>query len=77
MHLEMFNIVIALRTWGSYWCHSTNTVNCDNLGVVFVVKTSKTKDPFLAWLVLETYGSYQLAMILICRYRIYLGVIMS
>ena len=48
VHFEMLNIVIALRPWGSFWCHSTITVHCDNLGVVFVVKTRKTKDPFLA-----------------------------
>ena len=48
VHFEMLNIVIALRTWSSFWCHSNITVYCDNLGVVFVVKTEKTKDPFLA-----------------------------
>ena len=48
VHLEMLNIVIALRTWGSFWYHSNITVYFDNLGVVFVVKTGKTKDPFLA-----------------------------
>ena len=48
VHLEMLNLVIALRTWGSSWCHSSITVYCENLGVVCVVKTGKTKDPFLA-----------------------------
>ena len=48
VHLEMLNIVIALRTWGKYWCHSTISMYYDNLGVVFFVKTGKTKDPFLA-----------------------------
>ena len=45
VHLEMLNIVIALRTWGTLWCHSAISIHCDNLGVV---KTGKTKDPFLA-----------------------------
>ena len=48
VHLEMLNIVLALRTWGSYWCHSAISIHCDNFGVVCVVKTGKTKDPFLA-----------------------------
>ena len=48
VHLEMLNIVIALRTWVNFLWHSTIIVHCDNLGVVFVVKTRKTKDPFLA-----------------------------
>ena len=53
VHLEMLNIVIALRTWSRVWCHSTISVYCDNLGVVFVVKTGKTKDPFLALCVIN------------------------
>ena len=48
VHLEMLNVIIALRTWDKLWCHSVISIHCDNLGVVFVVKTGKTKDPFLA-----------------------------
>ena len=61
VHLEMMNIVIALRIWGQFWQHGSISVNCDNLGVVQVVKTSKTRDPFLAlcirniWLITSAY----------------------
>ena len=48
VHLEMLNIVLALRTWGSYWQHHKIKIFCDNLAVVQVVKSSKTKDKFLA-----------------------------
>ena len=48
VHLEMLNIIIALKTWGDKWRHSAIDIFCDNLGVVQVVKTGKTKDPFLA-----------------------------
>ena len=48
VHLEMLNIVLALRTWGSYWKHHKIKIFCDNLAVVQVVKSSKTKDKFLA-----------------------------
>ena len=48
IHFEMLNIVVALRVWGSSWQHKRLLVHCDNLGVVKVVKTGKTKDPFLA-----------------------------
>ena len=48
IHLEMLNIVIALRTWGNRWCHSAVDIYCDNLGVVQVVETGKTRDQFLA-----------------------------
>ena len=60
VHLEMFNILLALRTWGDFWQHSTVSLFCDNLAVVQVVETSKTKDPFLAacirniWLITAT-----------------------
>ena len=35
VHLEMLNIVIALKTRGKYWCHSTISMYYDNLRVVF------------------------------------------
>ena len=60
VHLEMFNILLALRTWGDFWQHCTVSLFCDNLAVVQVVETSKTKDPFLAacirniWLITAT-----------------------
>ena len=48
VHLEMLNIVIALRAWGVRWRHSVVDIFCDNLGVVQVVEIGKTRDPFLA-----------------------------
>ena len=48
VHLEMLNIVLALRIWGSYWQHHKINFVCNNLAVVQVVKSSKTKDKFLA-----------------------------
>ena len=61
VHLEMMNVVIALRVWGSQWRHKAIEIKCDNLGVVQVVKTGKTMDPFLAlcirniWLLTASY----------------------
>ena len=48
VHLEMFNILLALRIWGDFWRHSSVSLFCDNLAVVQLVENSKTKDPFLA-----------------------------
>ena len=48
VHLEMFNIIIALRIWATHWRHSRIKVFCDNLSVVQVVRSSKTRDRFLA-----------------------------
>ena len=61
IHLKMLNIVIALRTWGHWWRHSAITIFGDNLGVVQVVETGRTRDPFLAlcirniWLITATW----------------------
>ena len=47
-HLEMFNIVLALRLWGQYWTNTSVWIRCDNLAVVQVVQNLKTKDNILA-----------------------------
>ena len=60
-HLEMLNIVVALRLWASEWAHSAVKFFCDNWAAVQVVKTGKTKDAFLGacsrniWLLIATY----------------------
>ena len=48
VHLEMLNLVIALRTWASLWRHTKVVFHCDNMAVVHVVRTNKTRDEFLA-----------------------------
>ena len=44
VHLEMWNIVIALRMWCHLWCHSSIQIFCDNLAVVQVMNTHTTKN---------------------------------
>ena len=50
VHLEMLklNVVIALRTWARCWQHTRVVFFCDNLAVVHVVETNRTRDEFLA-----------------------------
>ena len=48
VHLEMINLVIALRMWGKFWSNSVVTAHCDNIAVVQVVDNSRTRDSFLA-----------------------------
>ena len=48
VHLEMLNVVIALRLWGGHWRNMRIAIFCDNYSVVQVIMSSKTKDPFLA-----------------------------
>ena len=47
-HLEMLNFVVALRVWGPFWKHSAITIFCDNMSVVQVVSSGRTRDKFLA-----------------------------
>ena len=47
-HLEMINVLIALRLWAKWWAHSAVLVHCDNLAVVQVVSSGKTRNNFLS-----------------------------
>ena len=46
--LEMFNILVALRTWAIKWKNKNIKIFCDNLAVVTVLNNGKTKDKLLA-----------------------------
>ena len=48
VHLEMLNLAIAFKLWGQKWAHMTVRFYCDNLAVVQVVNTGKTRDEWLA-----------------------------
>ena len=62
-HLEMLNLVIALKLWARDWAHSAVKFYCDNLAVVQVVRTGKTRDNMLAlclrniWLITASYDT--------------------
>ena len=47
VHLEMINILVALKIFGPFWANKKVLVKCDNQAVVAVLTHSKTKDPFL------------------------------
>lgn len=46
-HLEMLNIVVAAKLWGSQWTRKRVTVFCDNAAAVSVLITGRGRDPFL------------------------------
>ena len=46
-HLKMINVLIALRLWTKFWAFYSVVFHCDNLAVVQVVSSGKTKDKFL------------------------------
>ena len=60
-NLEMINILVALRVWAEQWAHKKVLFRCDNLAVVQVIQTSRTRDQFLAcclrniWLIVSVY----------------------
>ena len=48
VHLEMINILLALRLFHNQWTSKKALIHCDNQAVVTVLNTGKTRDPFLA-----------------------------
>ena len=48
VHLEILNIMVALKVWGHYWKDKYIEVFCDNLAVVQVLQTGKARDSQLA-----------------------------
>ena len=47
VHLEMVNIVLALRLFAQYWAGKGILVKCDNDAVVKVLSAGKARDPYL------------------------------
>ena len=60
--LEMLNVVVALKVWSKLWSDKKVKFFSDNLAVVEVLKSGKTKDPFLAtcarniWLIMAIFN---------------------
>ena len=48
VHLEMLNILVALRVWAKQWANKKVLLKCDNQAVVSVLNSGKTQDLTLA-----------------------------
>ena len=48
VHLEMLNILVAIKAFGHYWRTKKVLIKCDNEAVVRVLTSGGTKDAFLA-----------------------------
>ena len=48
VHLEMLNILAALRVWQESWANKKVAIACDNLAVVQVLNSGKARDLTLA-----------------------------
>ena len=47
VHLDMLNILVALRIWGNKWHKKRIVIHCDNQAVVMVINSGKIRDPTL------------------------------
>ena len=47
-HLEMINIMVVLKIWGTSWSNQCVQIFCDNLPVVEIIRTGKARDQILA-----------------------------
>ena len=48
VHLEMLNIMVAIRVWAQQWAGKTIIIVCDNEAVVSVLNSGRTRDMILA-----------------------------
>ena len=48
VHLEMLNILVAVRVWGKYWKNQRILIKCDNQAVVSVLNLGRAQDLTLA-----------------------------
>ena len=48
IHLEMINILVAVKLFGVYWKNKQVKIFCDNMAVVCVLQSGKTRDPYMA-----------------------------
>ena len=46
-HLEMVNILVALKAFFYQWASKSILIHCDNQAVVSVLQSGKARDPFL------------------------------
>ena len=49
-HLEILNIVVALKVWANHWTNQRVRIHCDNMAVVEVLHSGRARDPTLALL---------------------------
>ena len=47
VHIEMLNILVALRLWGKLWHKNRIVIYCDNQAAVSVLNTGKSVDKLL------------------------------
>ena len=51
-HLEILNIIVALKVWAAHWANRRIRIHCDNMAVVEVLSSGRARDPTLALIAL-------------------------
>ena len=46
-HLELLNVVVAVRTWAKEWAHQRVRVLCDNMNACLAVRSGRSRDSFM------------------------------
>ena len=54
-HLELLNIVVAVKVWGEQWRGHTVEVKCDNMNACLAVQTGRSKDSYIQHCVRELF----------------------
>ena len=54
-HLELLNIVVAVRTWARDWAHQKVGVHCDNMNACLAVRSGKSRDGYMQSCVRELF----------------------
>ena len=54
-HLELLNIVVAVRTWASDWAHQRVAVQCDNMNACLATRSGRSRDPYMQACVRELF----------------------
>ena len=57
-HLELLNVVIAIKVWGEKWAGSRICVYCDNANACFAMQTGRSRDAFIQHCVRELFLLY-------------------
>ena len=47
-HLEILNIIVALKVWATHWANRRIRIHCDNMAVVEILSSGRARDPTLA-----------------------------
>ena len=47
-HLEILNVVLALKVWGHAWANKSIQIMCDNIAVVQILTFGRGRDPTMA-----------------------------